>query len=47
MSGAHSIEHVLLNFHSLVHDALVQAQINGPELLEQVRDCFYPHLGQT
>lgn len=47
MSGAHSIEHVLLNFHSLVHDALVQARINGPELLEQVRDCFYPHLGQT
>lgn len=47
MSGAHGIEHVLLNFHLLVNDALVQARINGPELSEQVRRWFYPHLGQT
>ncbi|XP_053912356.1 glypican-5 isoform X2 [Cuculus canorus] len=37
MSGTHDIEHVLLNFHSLVNDALVQAHINGPELSEQVK----------
>ncbi|NXC05995.1 GPC5 protein, partial [Orthonyx spaldingii] len=36
MSGAYDIEHVLLNFHSLVKDALVQAGINRPELSEQV-----------
>ncbi|XP_074945691.1 glypican-5 isoform X2 [Phalacrocorax aristotelis] len=36
MSGTYDIEHVLLNFHSLVNDALVQARINGPELSEQV-----------
>lgn len=47
LSGAHGIEHVLLNFHSLVHDALVQARINGPELSEQVSRWFYPHSGQT
>lgn len=40
LNGAYSIEHVLLNFHSLVRDALVQARINGPELLEQVRHWF-------
>lgn len=47
LSGAHGIEHVLLNFHSLVQDALEQARINGSELSEQVRCWFYPHSGQT
>ncbi|NXD27483.1 GPC5 protein, partial [Spelaeornis formosus] len=42
LSGSHSIEHVLLNFHSLVHDALGQAQINGPELSEQVNKICGP-----
>ncbi|XP_048151720.1 glypican-5 isoform X2 [Corvus hawaiiensis] len=42
MSGAYNIEHVLLNFHSLVNDALVQAQINGPELSEQVHKMCGP-----
>uniref|UniRef100_A0A8C3N7U5 Uncharacterized protein n=1 Tax=Geospiza parvula TaxID=87175 RepID=A0A8C3N7U5_GEOPR len=42
LSGAHGIEHVLLNFHSLVHDALVQARINGPELSEQVNKICGP-----
>ncbi|NWI47689.1 GPC5 protein, partial [Picathartes gymnocephalus] len=36
MSGAHGIEHLLLNFHLLVNDALLQARINGPQLSEQV-----------
>ncbi|NXA64437.1 GPC5 protein, partial [Mohoua ochrocephala] len=42
MSGAYDIEHVLLNFHSLVNDALVQARINGPELFEQVNKICGP-----
>nr|XP_026649537.1 glypican-5 isoform X10 [Zonotrichia albicollis]XP_026649538.1 glypican-5 isoform X10 [Zonotrichia albicollis] len=42
LSGAHSIEHVLLNFHSLVHNALVQAGINGPEVSEQVNKICGP-----
>ncbi|NXD57045.1 GPC5 protein, partial [Corvus moneduloides] len=42
MSGAYNIEHVLLNFHSLVNDALVQAQINRPELSEQVHKMCGP-----
>ncbi|KAL9866906.1 glypican-5 isoform 2-T2 [Geothlypis trichas] len=42
LSGAHGIEHVLLNFHSLVHDALGQARINGPELSEQVNKICGP-----
>ncbi|XP_071287095.1 glypican-5 isoform X12 [Agelaius tricolor] len=42
LSGVHSIEHVLLNFHSLVHDALVQARINGPEVSEQVNKICGP-----
>ncbi|NXH01164.1 GPC5 protein, partial [Loxia leucoptera] len=42
LSGAHGIEHVLLNFHSLVHDAVVQARINGPELSEQVNKVCGP-----
>ncbi|XP_010079411.1 PREDICTED: glypican-5-like, partial [Pterocles gutturalis] len=35
MSGTYDIEHVLLNFHSLVNDALVQARSNGLKLSEQ------------
>ncbi|NXJ83178.1 GPC5 protein, partial [Trogon melanurus] len=42
MSGTYDIEHVLLNFHSLVNDALVQARINGPELSEQVSKLCGP-----
>ncbi|NWV36842.1 GPC5 protein, partial [Grantiella picta] len=42
MSGAYDIEHVLLNFHSLVNDALVQARTNGPELSEQVNKICGP-----
>ncbi|XP_062343783.1 glypican-5 [Cinclus cinclus] len=42
LSRAHGIEHVLLNFHSLVRDALVQARINGPELSEQVNKICGP-----
>ncbi|XP_010004662.1 PREDICTED: glypican-5 [Chaetura pelagica] len=42
MSGTHDIEHMLLNFHSLVNDALVQASINGPELSEQVNKVCGP-----
>ncbi|NXQ89730.1 GPC5 protein, partial [Nyctibius grandis] len=42
MSGTYDIEHVLLNFHSLVNDALVQARINGPELSEQVHKVCGP-----
>ncbi|NWS72464.1 GPC5 protein, partial [Crotophaga sulcirostris] len=44
MRGTHDIEHVLLNFHSLVNDALVQARINGPELSEQVNKVCGPPL---
>ncbi|NXD15178.1 GPC5 protein, partial [Nothocercus nigrocapillus] len=36
MHGTYDLEHVLLNFHSLVNDALIQVHINGPELSEQV-----------
>uniref|UniRef100_A0A803YL79 Glypican 5 n=2 Tax=Meleagris gallopavo TaxID=9103 RepID=A0A803YL79_MELGA len=35
MHGTYDIEHVLLNFHSLVNDALMQAHVNGQELTEQ------------
>ncbi|NWW16054.1 GPC5 protein, partial [Falcunculus frontatus] len=42
MSGAYDLEHVLLDFHSLVNDALVQARINGPELSEQVNKICGP-----
>ncbi|RMB92135.1 hypothetical protein DUI87_31665 [Hirundo rustica rustica] len=35
LSRAHGTEHVLLNFHPLVRDALRQAQINGAEASEQ------------
>ncbi|XP_068785257.1 glypican-5 isoform X13 [Struthio camelus] len=36
MHGTYDIEHVLLNFHSRVNDAVIQAHINGPELAEQI-----------
>ncbi|XP_054695846.1 glypican-5 isoform X1 [Grus americana] len=42
MSGTYDIEHVLLNFHSLVNDALVQSRTNGPELSEQVNKVCGP-----
>ncbi|XP_061851945.1 glypican-5 isoform X2 [Colius striatus] len=42
MSGTQDVEHVLLNFHSLVNDALVQAHINGPELSKQVNKVCGP-----
>ncbi|XP_056184647.1 glypican-5 [Falco biarmicus] len=42
MSGTYDIEHVLLNFHLLVNDAVVQAHINGPELSEQVSKVCGP-----
>ncbi|XP_076218321.1 glypican-5 isoform X1 [Aptenodytes patagonicus] len=42
MTGTYDIEHVLLNFHSLVNDAVVQARINGPELSEQVKKVCGP-----
>ncbi|NWS62468.1 GPC5 protein, partial [Chunga burmeisteri] len=42
MRGTYDIEHVLLNFHSLVNDAVVQARINGPELSEQVNKVCGP-----
>ncbi|NXC33468.1 GPC5 protein, partial [Campylorhamphus procurvoides] len=42
MSGTYNIEHVLLNFHSLVNDALVHARIHEPELSEQVKKICGP-----
>ncbi|XP_004577691.3 glypican-5 [Ochotona princeps] len=43
MRGAYDIEHVLLNFHLLVNDAILQAHLNGPQLLEQInRICGRP-----
>ncbi|NWX10388.1 GPC5 protein, partial [Caloenas nicobarica] len=42
MSGTHAIEHILLNFHSLVDDALLQARVNGPEVTEQVKKVCGP-----
>ncbi|XP_022432655.1 glypican-5 isoform X2 [Delphinapterus leucas] len=36
MHGTYDIEHVLLNFHLLVNDAVVQAHLDGQKLLEQV-----------
>ncbi|KAM6097573.1 glypican-5 isoform 2-T2 [Chlamydotis macqueenii] len=42
MSGTYDMEHVLLNFHSLVNHALIQARINGPELSEQVNKVCGP-----
>ncbi|XP_053868034.1 glypican-5 isoform X8 [Malaclemys terrapin pileata] len=43
MHGTYDIEHVLLNFHSIVNDALTQASINGPKVTEQVNKiCGHP-----
>ncbi|XP_049634661.1 glypican-5 [Suncus etruscus] len=36
MHGTYDIEHVLLNFHLLVNDAVMQAHVSGQQLLEQV-----------
>lgn len=36
MHGTYDVEHVLLNFHLLVNDAVTQAQVSGQQLLEQV-----------
>uniref|UniRef100_G1T2Z1 Glypican 5 n=1 Tax=Oryctolagus cuniculus TaxID=9986 RepID=G1T2Z1_RABIT len=36
MHGTYDIEHVLLNFHLLVNDAIMQAHINGQKLSEQI-----------
>uniref|UniRef100_A0A2K6QMS7 Glypican 5 n=1 Tax=Rhinopithecus roxellana TaxID=61622 RepID=A0A2K6QMS7_RHIRO len=36
MHGTYDVEHVLLNFHLLVNDAVIQAHLNGQKLLEEV-----------
>ncbi|XP_075805690.1 glypican-5 isoform X4 [Microtus pennsylvanicus] len=36
MHGTYDVEHVLLNFHLLVNDAVLQAHLNGQKLLDQV-----------
>ncbi|XP_010628879.1 glypican-5 isoform X3 [Fukomys damarensis] len=36
MHGTYDVEHVLLNFHLLVNDAVFQAHSNGHKILEQV-----------
>nr|XP_011731880.1 glypican-5 [Macaca nemestrina] len=40
MHGTYDVEHVLLNFHLLVNDAVIQAHLNGQKLLEQVNSIF-------
>ncbi|XP_013371752.1 PREDICTED: glypican-5 isoform X2 [Chinchilla lanigera] len=43
MHGTYDVEHVLLNFHLLVNDAMLQAHVNGHKLLEQVNKiCGHP-----
>ncbi|XP_004680127.1 PREDICTED: glypican-5 [Condylura cristata] len=43
MHGTYDIEHVLLNFHLLVNDAVMQAHLGGQKLLEQVNKiCGHP-----
>ncbi|XP_038674235.1 glypican-5a isoform X1 [Scyliorhinus canicula] len=43
MQGTYDIEQVLLNLHSLVNDAIMNAQINGPKLSAMVnRACGHP-----
>uniref|UniRef100_A0A8C5NUV9 Glypican 5 n=1 Tax=Jaculus jaculus TaxID=51337 RepID=A0A8C5NUV9_JACJA len=43
MHGTYDIEHVLLNFHLHVNDAVLQAHLNGPKLAEQVNKiCGHP-----
>ncbi|XP_066239799.1 glypican-5 [Saccopteryx leptura] len=48
MHGTYDIEHVLLNFHLLVNDAVIQAHLNGQKLSEQVNKiCGYPDRAPT
>ncbi|XP_041054557.1 glypican-5-like isoform X3 [Carcharodon carcharias] len=43
IQGAYDIEQVLLNLHSSVNDAIMNAQINGPKLSAMVnRACGHP-----
>ncbi|KAM9192494.1 glypican-5 [Dugong dugon] len=43
MHGTYDIEHVLLNFHLLVNDAVMHAHLNGQKLSEQVNKiCGHP-----
>ncbi|XP_070264939.1 glypican-5 isoform X2 [Myotis yumanensis] len=43
MHGTYDIEHVLLNFHLLVNDAVMQAHLDGQKLSEQVNKiCGHP-----
>ncbi|XP_049708870.1 glypican-5 [Elephas maximus indicus] len=43
MHGTYDIEHVLLNFHLLVSDAVMHAHLNGQKLSEQVNKiCGHP-----
>ncbi|XP_028627749.1 glypican-5 [Grammomys surdaster] len=43
MHGTYDVEHVLLNFHLLVNDAVLQAHLNGQKLLDQVNKiCGLP-----
>ncbi|XP_027794712.2 glypican-5 [Marmota flaviventris] len=43
MHGTYDVEHVLLNFHLLVNDAVIQAYLNGQKLAEQVNKiCGHP-----
>ncbi|XP_029397721.1 glypican-5 isoform X3 [Mus pahari] len=43
MHGTYDVEHVLLNFHLLVNDAVLQAHLNGQKLLDQVNKiCGHP-----
>ncbi|XP_078077770.1 glypican-5a isoform X2 [Mustelus asterias] len=43
IQGTYDIEQVLLNLHSLVNDAIMNAQINGPKLSAMVnRACGHP-----
>uniref|UniRef100_A0ABK0LE32 Glypican 5 n=1 Tax=Rattus norvegicus TaxID=10116 RepID=A0ABK0LE32_RAT len=43
MHGTYDVEHVLLNFHLLVNDAMLQAHLNAQKLLDQVNKiCGLP-----
>uniref|UniRef100_A0A8C6EY00 Glypican 5 n=2 Tax=Marmota marmota marmota TaxID=9994 RepID=A0A8C6EY00_MARMA len=43
MHGTYDVEHVLLNFHLLVNDAVIQAYLNGQKLAERVNKiCGHP-----
>ncbi|MBN3295392.1 GPC5 protein, partial [Amia calva] len=44
MHGTYDIEQVLLNLHSLVNDAVMHAQMNGPKLSLQIHKmCGHPN----